>query len=156
MTALLNQHTGIWIGTNKFRLMPTDPQHDSGATASVSTAAADNMAIIAYTWSHPEDGDQDGLLVIGPGEGAGEVVALWGDSWHQSPVPKPLAGIVEDGVITVSYEYGDGGWQWQIILNATDASVLEIRMDNVVPPAAGEGLPGGPYSAMAATLRRAP
>lgn len=134
--------------------MPTDAPHDASATAHVSSAAAGNLTAIAYTWSHPQDGAQDGLLVVGPDEESEGVVALWGDSWHQSPPPKVLSGAIEDGVITVSYEYA-GDWRWQITVDATDAELLGLRMDNVVPEsAATDGVAAGPYPAMVTDLRR--
>jgi hypothetical protein len=39
----LPAHAGAWIGTNGFRLMPTDSPHVAAATADVSTAAAGNL-----------------------------------------------------------------------------------------------------------------
>ena len=58
-------HAGSWIGTNEFRLMPADAPHIAAATADVSTAVAGSLSTIAYTWSHADDGAQDGLLVLG-------------------------------------------------------------------------------------------
>lgn len=150
----LAQHMGSWSGTNGFRLMPTDPPHDAPATAEVSVAAAGHLTAIAYTWSHPQDGEQDGLLVIGPDDSGG-VIALWGDSWHQSPEPKVLVGTIDDGTITVGYEYG-GDWRWQITVDPGDPEALGLRMDNVVPESAATDIVvAGPYAAMAAHLRRA-
>ena len=48
--------------------MPTDEPHGAPATADVSVAAGANVAVIAYTWSHPKDGAQEGLLTIAPDE----------------------------------------------------------------------------------------
>jgi hypothetical protein len=45
------------------------------------------LARIEYTWTHPEDGDHQGLLVLGRGKGDNTLVAVWADSWHQQPVP---------------------------------------------------------------------
>ena len=147
---------GAWIGTNGFRLMPTDSPHVAAATADVSTAAAGHLTKIAYTWSHPDDGAQDGLLVVGPRGDAPGAVAFWGDSWHQQPDPVVLPGELQDGVLVVSYEYG-GDWRWQITVDATDPEVLTLRMDNIVPQsAAGEGGFAGAYSAMVTELRRTP
>jgi hypothetical protein len=109
----LSDHAGSWTGTNEFRLMPTDPPHEAAATAEVSPAAAGQLTSIAYTWTHPEDGEQDGLLVVGPDDESEGVVALWGDSWHQSPAPKVLTGSVGDRGIQLSYLYG-GDWRWEI------------------------------------------
>jgi hypothetical protein len=151
---IFGKHLGTWQGTNDFRLMPTDSFHTARAGATVTMAAGGNLATIVYTWSHPEDGKQEGLLVVGPGEEEGAVVAFWGDSWHQHPSPQLLHGKVEGGVITLDYEYGDG-WRWQIFVDATDEALFGIRMDNVVPDA-GEGSDdrGVIYSAMVASLTR--
>ena len=122
----------------------------------MSIAAAGNLIQMVYTWSHREDGAQDGLLVAGPTEEPPGAVALWGDSWHQSPEPKVLVGRTNEGVLTVSYAYG-GDWQWQITVDATNADLLVLRMDNIVPQsAATEGVVAGAYPAMVTELRRAP
>ena len=84
----LAQHVGIWTGTNRFRLMPDDPPAEADATAQLSLGAGGNLAVLAYTWTHPDDGAQDGVLVLGPDESPGGVVALWADSWHQQPAAK--------------------------------------------------------------------
>lgn len=134
--------------------MPADSPHVAAATADVKTAAAGNMTAIAYSWSHPEDGAQDGLLVIGPKDESQGAVALWGDSWHQSPEPTVLVGGLEDGLLVVSYAYG-GEWRWQISVDATSADALRLRMDNIVPEsAATETVAAGAYPAMLTDLRR--
>ena len=152
----LPAHAGSWIGTNQFRLMPADSPHVAAATSDVSTAVAGTLTTIAYTWSHPDDGVQEGLLVVGPNGEPPGAVAFWGDSWHQHPEPKVLLGGLEDGLLIVSYAYG-GDWRWQIIVDATDPEVLALRMDNIVPEsAAADGVVAGPYPAMVTDLRRAP
>ena len=150
----LGKHVGDWRGSNDFRLMPTDPVHTAPAAATVAMAAGGTLATITYTWSHPEDGEQEGLLVVGLGEDEGAVVAFWGDSWHQHPSPKMLLGTVDGGVVTLDYEYGEG-WRWQIFVDVSDEALLQLRMDNVVPDA-GEGADfrGAVYSAMVASLTR--
>ena len=59
---------GAWSGTNGFRLMPADPLATAPATATLTLAAGGSLLTLAYTWSHPEDGAADGLLVTGPAE----------------------------------------------------------------------------------------
>jgi hypothetical protein len=146
------RHLGTWQGTNDFRLMPTDPFHTAPAEATLLMAAGGNLATIAYTWAHPADGEQDGLLVVGPGEEEGTVVAFWGDSWHQHPSPKMLLGTIENGLITLDYEYGEG-WRWQIFVDVTGDALLQLRMDNVVPDAGEESdFRGAVYSAMVASF----
>jgi hypothetical protein len=152
--SFLSDHVGSWIGTNGFRLMPTDAPHVAAATADVSTAAAGNLTTIAYTWSHPDDGAQEGLLLVGRSGEAPGAVAFWADSWHQQPDPVVMPGEVRDQLLTVSYAYG-GDWRWQVTIDGTDLDALTIRMDNIVPEsAAGEGGSAGAYSAMATELRR--
>ena len=151
---LFSRHVGRWTGSNAFRLMPADPPHVAAATADVSAAAAGKLTAIAYTWSHPDDGVQDGLLVIGPSDEEQGAVAFWGDSWHQSPAPTVLAGGFVDDRLVVSYEYG-GEWRWQIIVDATNPDSLRLSMENVVPEAAAtDTVAPGPYVAMLADLRR--
>ena len=150
----LAEHAGAWTGTNQFRLMPTDPFQDSPATAQVSIAARGNLTTIAYTWSHPDDGPQEGLLVVAPSDEPNAVVAMWGDSWHQSPAPRVLDGTFDGARVVARYEYGDDWW-WQITIDATIPDALSIQMDNIVPESAvPEGAPAGAYSAMLADLRR--
>lgn len=150
----LSTHVGRWTGTNAFRLMPADPPHIAAATADVASVAAGNLTAIAYAWSHPADGAQDGLLVIGPSEEAHGAVAFWGDSWHQNPLPTLLSGGVLDDRLVVSYEYG-GEWRWQIIVDATIPDSLTLTMENVVPESAATDTVGpGAYVAMLADLRR--
>lgn len=123
-------------------------------TARVAPAARGGLTQVAYAWTHPEDGDQEGLLVVGPGDAPGSVVAFWGDSWHQQPEPRTLEGTAEAGVVTVAYAYA-GEWRWEIVLDTTEPGALTLTMRNVVPAsAASDSMAAGPYAAMAATLRR--
>ena len=105
---LLAEHTGVWSGTNRFRLMPDDQPAEAEASAQLSLGAGGKVAVLTYTWTHPDDGPQDGLLVLGPDETPGEVVALWGDSWHQTPAAKQLRGAPADHALTVGYSYAEG------------------------------------------------
>jgi hypothetical protein len=134
--------------------MPTDQPFVAAATADVSVSAGENMTVIGYTWSHPDDGVQDGLLAIGPAEEPDKVVAIWGDSWHQAPAAKQLAGDVAGRVVTVGYIYAEE-WEWRITLDASSSESLLLRMDNVVPQsAAAEGHAAGAYWAMESELAR--
>ena len=148
LPAALTDAVGTWAGTNGFRLMPSDPLHDAPATAEVSTAAGGNLVAIAYTWAHPADGPQDGLLVLGAADDEGAATAFWADSWHQSPAPQLLGGAIDGDVVTISYEYGEG-WQWHVTVDATDPQALRLGMDNVTPDTPA-------YPVMVATLRREP
>jgi hypothetical protein len=149
---------GTWAGTNGFRLMPHDRLREFPATASVTTAAGGHLTLVAYTWEHPDDGPQDGVLLLGSaGEGDG-VTATWGDSWHQKPAPMPLSGTRSAaGSIDLEGSYGDG-WTWRVLLEfgkTGDADELRMRMDNVIPAShASADLPAGPYPAMLLQARR--
>jgi hypothetical protein len=106
----LVESVGAWVGLNGFRLMPSDPLHEAPATAKVSTAAGESLVAMAYAWSHPSDGAQDGLLVLGVADEPGVATAFCGDSWHQSPTPRSCVGTIDGGLVTVGYEY-DAGWR---------------------------------------------
>jgi hypothetical protein len=146
---------GSWEGSNGFRLMPGDPLSEFPAEALLSVGAGGFLGTLAYTWTHPEDGAQNGLLAFGMAGGDNSIVALWADSWHQHPEAKVCeGGVDEDGVISVGLAYGEG-WRWQIILDASKTDALVLRMDNVIPPeVATEEISAGPYVAMSMELRR--
>jgi hypothetical protein len=149
--------TGHWTGTNGFRLMPGDPFSVSPATLSVTSAAGGHLTSVAYTWRHPDDGPQDGLVVVGAGEEPGSLVALWGDSWHQQPAPMTLTGGAPgreategaaEGAMRLDGGYG-GGWGWRITLDVAGGATAVLRMANVVPAEhAAPGAPAGPYDVM--------
>jgi hypothetical protein len=161
---LLAGHVGVWTGTNRFRLMPDDPPAEAEATAQLTLGAGGNLAVLAYTWTHPDDGPQDGVLVLGPaddtyesdaspGPTGGGVLALWGDSWHQQPAARTLHGTAGGGSLTVGYSYAEGWW-WRIVLTAEEPDVLRWRMDNEVPASASETGEAATYWAMEGELRR--
>jgi hypothetical protein len=153
--SVIDQASGSWEGTNGFRLMPDDPLSEFPAAATLSVAAGGYLGTLDYTWSHPEDGAQAGLLAFGVAGSDNSVVALWADSWHQHPEAKVCEGdIDEQGVISVGLEYGEG-WRWRIVLDASKSDVLALRMENVIPPAvATEEISAGPYVAMSMELHR--
>ncbi len=130
---LLASAVGAWSGTNGFRLMPGDPLAEAPASATLALAAGGHLTCVTYTWVHPGDGPQEGLLVIGSGEAEGTLTATWGDSWHQKPAPMILNGrSADDGSIGLDAEYAEG-WGWHIALAST-GQALRLRMDNVPPP----------------------
>jgi hypothetical protein len=153
--SVVDQASGSWEGTNGFRLMPGDPLSEFPAAATLSVGAGGCLGTLDYTWTHPEDGAQNGLLAFGIAGSDNSIVALWADSWHQHPEAKVCGGgIDEHGVISVGLEYGDG-WRWQIILDASKTDVLVLQMDNVIPPAvATEEISAGPYLVMSMELHR--
>ncbi len=148
----LGRLAGTWRGTNGFRLMPTDEFHDAPATAVVATAAGGHVVVVTYTWSHPDDGPQDGALFVGSPDDEQTVGAAWGDSWHQKPSILTLTGTLTAGRLEVTADYG-GGWQWTIALEGDDP--LRLTMQNVVPDEqATDEIAAGPYPVMVAELHR--
>ncbi|HEX9999180.1 MAG TPA: hypothetical protein VGB74_01895, partial [Actinoplanes sp.] len=123
-------------------------------------AAGGHLTTFGYTWAHPEDGPQDGLLVIssaGEEIGAdGSLAAVWGDSWHQKPATMSLpGGPGAGGTYEFTGDYG-GGWRWRIVFDGTDTANLRMRMDNVIPAdQATAEIVAGPYPVMFMDLRRA-
>ncbi|MEV4703063.1 hypothetical protein [Actinoplanes sp. NPDC049316] len=156
---ILCDFAGSWAGTNGFRLMPGDPLAEAPATVTVTTAAGGHLTLVAYTWAHPGDGQQDGLLMIAAaGEDArdGSLVAVWGDSWHQKPATMSLpGGPAGEASFVFAGDYG-GGWGWRIRFDATDPENLRMGMDNVIPAehASGDEV-AGPYPVMVMDVRRA-
>jgi hypothetical protein len=137
--------------------MPNDPLAEAPARVTVTTAAGGNLASIAYWWEHPDDGPQDGLLVVGPSDDGGALVAMWGDSWHQKPAPMMFSGSRDSTGTTLELEgeYG-GGWGWRVRFDATDTTSFRMQMDNVIPAdqATAEIAPG-PYPVMVMQTGRA-
>jgi hypothetical protein len=149
----LERLAGTWQGSNRFRMMPTDDFTESPATAFVTTAAGGHAVVVTYTWEHPQDGPQEGVLLVGsPDEDGPAVAAAWADSWHQQPSILTLPGIQADGRLEVTADYG-GGWRWTIALEGTDP--LLLTMHNVVPDdQATDDVEAGPYPVMLAELNR--
>jgi hypothetical protein len=131
MASLLADRLGTWTGTNSFHLTPTDPEHTAPATVVVQRGQGGTTTTIGYSWTHPQDGDQAGLLTFGPGPEPGTVVAFWGDAWHQSPEAKLLLGRSDDEGFVVGYDYAEGEWRWEIAVEPGAEGQLELRMDNI-------------------------
>jgi hypothetical protein len=153
---LLPNSAGTWVGTNGFRMMPSDPLVELPASVTVTIAAGGYLTSVAYSWEHPDDGAQEGLLVIGSADDDGPLVAMWGDSWHQKPAPMMLSGSRgTDATLELEGEYG-GGWRWRVTVDASDAESLRMQMDNVIPAEqATADIPDGPYPVMVMHTRRA-
>ena len=129
MVKSFGRSAGTWSGTNGFRLMPTHNFHEAPAAAQPTTAADGHDLLLTYTWAHPADGPQDGVLLVGsPESGEHGVTAAGGDSWHQKPVILTLTGTLTDGGLELTADYG-GGWQWVISLDGEhdDALVMKCR-----------------------------
>jgi hypothetical protein len=154
MTALgdLAQVFGSWDGTNGFRLMPTDGLALAPATAAVAGAAGGHVVTVEYTWSHPDDGPQQGFLAVGHDDDHQAATALWSDSWHQ-PSARAIAATHAAEELSFEYQY-EGGWRWQIVV-IPGSDQLSLRMFNVVPDAEHGGHGSGVrYEAMVMDLPR--
>ena len=140
-------------GTAGFRMMPDEDLAPGPATGRVATRAGGNALLVTYTWTHPTDGPQEGVLLAGsPDEDQAAVRATWMDSWHQKPAPMHLEGRLEGGTVTLGARYADT-WGWQIDLVLAEGE-LRIVMRNVVPEEAVAQAPddmevvAGPYEVM--------
>jgi len=136
--------------------MPADPLAEFPARATVSHAAGGHLVSIAYWWEHPDDGPQDGFMVIGLADEGGSLVAMWGDSWHQKPTPMMFSGSRgTGGPLELEGDYG-GGWRWRVTFDATDTDNFRMQMDNVIPAEyATAEKSAGPYPVMLIQTRRA-
>ncbi len=120
---------GTVTGTAGFRLLATDDLAVGGSRLDAADAARGRAVRLDYTWTHPDDGEQAGTLLLGvPGED-GTVSAGWVDSWHQ-PDSAHLAGTGGARGATVGYEYAPG-WRWEVELQVSDGVALVMR--NIVP-----------------------
>lgn len=146
---LLGAAGSAWTGTHLFRLMPSDPAADSDATGAVTSHAGRNVASFDYTWAHPDDGPQTGVIVVGRGESDAEAALLWADSWHQGTATV-FTGSVSGDTVSCSYVYAEV-WRWEIELTVA-ADALTLTMRNVVPEEGADGAAPGPYDAMVMRL----
>lgn len=130
-------------GEAAFRMMPTDDVATGPATGRVQACAGGHALLVAYSWTHPTDGRQEGVLLAGsPDEDDAFVRATWVDGWHQKPGPMHLAGRLEAGTATLAAGYAET-WGWQIDLSFS-AGGLRIVMRNVIPEDAVARVPDGP------------
>ncbi|GAB95032.1 hypothetical protein BJY21_001686 [Kineosphaera limosa] len=146
-------------GEGGFRLMPDDEMAFGEASATVEAPAGGFALTLTYTWTHPDDGLQDGVLLVGsPQEGADTVEATWLDSWHQKPAPLHLTGALDGSALELSALYS-GNWGWQIRLDLTSPQETVLVMRHVIPSEAldqappGTQMPAGPYDVMDLRLR---
>jgi hypothetical protein len=143
-------------GENGFRLMPDDALQSRAATGRVETAADGNALLVRYTWEHPDDGPQSGVLLVGSPDDDGAVHGTWLDSWHQKPGPLLLTGTAADARSCALAGTYAGDWGWTIDVDLADG--LQMTMRNVVPASAvppGEAedaVPVGAYDVMVMTL----
>jgi hypothetical protein len=131
---------GSRTGTATFRLMPDHELATGTSTVDVLLVARGRALSLAYTWTHPEDGEQAGTLLLGVPGDDGAVHAAWVDSWHQPDVVA-LAGARTDTGARVGYEYAPG-WHWEIELEVSGGRPALV-MRNVVPE--HDDAPGSTY-----------
>lgn len=127
--ANLEHLVGEWIGVSGMRFMATDDFTESVSSARVSVTAA-HLITVSYTWSN-EDGPQDGMLLIGDGSAPQEAVAVWVDSFHQSPRWMAMQGVISTEGIALEGVYPappGPDWGWRIHIGGPD---LRIAMINV-------------------------
>lgn len=160
-------------GTCAFRLMPDDAMNTAESSVAI-TRIGPVVVSLAYEWIHPEDGPQQGVLLVGGGpEGQGpdeadasaeqvDITVAWADSWHQQPGLRALHGTRTGGHVEVAATYA-GDWGWTVELDgldslaaadaASDAPITTV-MRNVVPESARdmltEGAQSGAYDVMVA------
>ncbi len=160
--ALFTPSTATWSGTCAFRLLPDHELSPAPATASTRGVAEGVAWTLDYVWVHPEDGVQEGHLVVGGPREDGTVTAGWVDSWHQKDEIALLAGTsacpgdrtgehseAATGAGAVQVAMGHSGWGWRIEVFRSD-DALRLRMYNVVPKGVEgvEGVDAGPYLVM--------
>ena len=140
MTTPYGVEPGPRRGTATFRLMPTDQSATGASTVSASSVAGGRALELAYTWTHPDDGEQSGLLLLGAPAEDRTVTAAWVDSWHQ-PSLTSLSGRTSVSGARVLYEYAPG-WFWEIELEVADGRPTLVMRN--VPPEREAG-PDGAY-----------
>ena len=136
-----------FTGTNRFRMYPSDEYVGAESDAVLREVADGCGHSLEYSWMHPTDGPQRGVLLFGRPADDGVVTACLLDSWHQRSGPVTLRGVERHGRVEVGYEYG-GGWGWLIDVGPTSQG-WSMTMSNVIPPDA-DGLAEGAYEVMVA------
>ena len=148
---ILEQLMGNWSGSNRLWLDPNDAVRESEAKATVGLAAKGRFALVQYTWADAGQ-PQEGLLLIGVDEPAGQAQGLWIDSWHMGDMWMICQGQIDAGgnlAITGSYAAPSGpDWNWRIEIHSNATDAFELRMFNITPE-------GDAMLAVQATYRRA-
>jgi hypothetical protein len=123
--------------------MPDDDVVPLELSLRVATATGDGLTV-AYDWTHPADGPQQGFLFLFDGEEPQQVEGMWLDTWHQTPRPMRLTGTADDSGVRLSAPYAQE-WEWSIRLRPGPG--LLFAMDNQ-----GPDVPA--YAAMSADCSR--
>ena len=127
----------------------------------LAQAVANNQgrdaAVSLASGSHPADGEQRGVLLVGGVGEDGVVEASLFDTWHQQPGLMQLTGTRDGSRVDLSAPYMDE-WAWEVSVELGDD--VSMTMRNVVPESALAMLPpdsppmsAGPYDAMVAVWR---
>ena len=138
MTSARPQGTTYLTGTCAFRLMSADPPAEGPSTASVTPVGEQGLTL-HYTWHHPADGEQHGVLLVGGSDDEGRAEAALFDTWHQQPGLKQLTGTRDGDRIEVAATYLEE-WGWEVGVEL-GADAVSMTMRNVVPESALAMLP---------------
>jgi len=147
-------------GTCAFRLMPDDALAEGPSSASVTTVGEQGFTL-HYTWAHPSDGEQRGVVLVGGTDDAGAVEGALFDTWHQQPGLMSLSGNRSGHRVELAGTYLEE-WGWTVALELADDEVT-MTMCNVVPESAlavappdGPVMSAGRYDVMVASWRANP
>lgn len=149
----VDRHSGkTHKGTCGFRLMPFDEFEWRPATIEISEAAGGWATHVEYTWSHPSDGKQHGIILIAS-PGVDDLVdATLIDSWHQKPGAMHFKGQRTGDKLRLEATYMQT-WGWIIEFDLS-GDAPRMLMSNVIPPEAtsmapvGVEVKPGPYVVM--------
>ena len=130
-----SNRAGTFQGENLLWLMPGEPVRKSAAAAELQPAAQGQFIELCYTWAW-EDAPQEGRLFFGQTD-AGEVKAVWMDTWHMANDFMLLKGAADPaGAVRVlgAYPAPQGpDWGWRITLAPHGEDGFEIVMHNITP-----------------------
>lgn len=145
----------VLTGTCAFRLMPIDPLVEGPSSARFTPVGTQGFTL-DYTWVHPGDGEQRGVVLVGGTDDAGAVEGALFDTWHQQPGLMSLQGTREGDRVDLAGSYLEE-WGWTVAIELADGA-LTMTMCNVVPESALATLPpdsppmsAGPYDVMVAS-----
>ncbi|MCE1178754.1 hypothetical protein ACQP1U_12505 [Actinomycetota bacterium] len=148
----LSDIVGIWHGTNGFRMMPGEVFDEGPASAEIREVAGGAALVVDYTWQHPQEGEQHGVLVVGTASQSALSMHLL-DTFHQSEIPERFEG-GQTGPARAEWFHDYGEWRWWVRVSMEDDRLV-ITMDNTVPESYGTALkPAGPYCVMRMVLSR--
>ena len=125
---------GMWDGTNKLFMSPSDPVRDSKAVACIGLEANGKFFKINYEWSFDEK-PHEGLMIFGFGKET-KITSVWVDSFHQSGDFMNCVGSIEGGKISVKANYTQpeySDWAWRTTVEFISENAFEFTMYNVEP-----------------------